>query len=531
VSRAALLAAALLVGGAAAAEPPPSFVRTDDSSEWIARSLRVQRYPRRVLLVDAAPGARPRTVRVPWRALGGGPGLVDELAVDAVYATIQDAVDHARGGDLVSVSPGRYAGFRVGPTPETGDERFLVIRALGDPGAVVVDRGCDADRNWMVMVQAAHHVVIWGFRIAGTAEPGQPNPPGPRAGIFLDGDFGNSGRLAHHIAIVGNFVHNQARWGLHSTDTHTVLIEDNLFARSGAEHAAYVSDGSDDYVIRRNVFFGSFASGLQINLDPEASLEETVKHPAMRDLLPMQPTAEWAARVVQRATAVFGEHGFPDGRGVNFIVEDNVMQGNGRRGGGALNLAGLQASLIQNNLIYGNYAHGIAEWDNANPFDARRVATPPRTPAEARDPERLPRWGCAANRIRNNTVVMASRGRAALSLIHGSFGNRVSGNLLVNDADAALEVDAASLLHLDARANVVGSVRIVGDATPRGLVDALAHATEGVTRRRLAGEVVADSDEPWVILDGSWWSVNPQRPDLRPRPGSSLLVGVGAALH
>jgi hypothetical protein len=33
------------------------------------------------------------------------------------------------------------------------------------------------------------------------------------------------------------------------------------------EHSAYVSDGSDNYVIRRNVFFGSNVSGLQCNLD------------------------------------------------------------------------------------------------------------------------------------------------------------------------------------------------------------------------------------------------------------------------
>ena len=45
-------------------------------------------------------------------------------------------------------------------------------------------------------------------------------------------------------------------------------MQNNLFARSMDQHSAYVSDGSDDYVIRQNVFFGSHASGLQVNLDP-----------------------------------------------------------------------------------------------------------------------------------------------------------------------------------------------------------------------------------------------------------------------
>jgi hypothetical protein len=51
---------------------------------------------------------------------------------------------------------------------------------------------------------------------------------------------------------------------------------------------------------------------------------------------------------------------------VNFIVEDNVINENGKAGGGSLNLAGLPDSLIQSNLIYDNRNHGIAQWNNAN---------------------------------------------------------------------------------------------------------------------------------------------------------------------
>ena len=78
--------------------------------------------------------------------------------------------------------------------------------------------------------------------------------PGPWAGIMLDGDFARSSKLTHHVAVLRSFSHNHRMWGLHSTDTHTVLLQDNLFALSAMEHSAYVSDGSDDYVIRRNIF-------------------------------------------------------------------------------------------------------------------------------------------------------------------------------------------------------------------------------------------------------------------------------------
>src|SRR5262249_23527318 len=158
--------------------------------------------------------------------------------------------------------------------------------------------------------------------IAGTGHPGTLGL-GPWAGIMLDGDFGRSGKLTHHVAVIENFSHNHQTWGLHSTDTHTVLLQDNLFALSAREHSAYVSDGSDDYVIRRNVFFGSHASGLQVNLDPESSLEEVMKHPAFRDHPRSDGTRAWALGLLREATLRFGENGFPDGRGVNFIIEEN----------------------------------------------------------------------------------------------------------------------------------------------------------------------------------------------------------------
>src|SRR6185369_13800771 len=119
----------------------------------------------------------------------------------------------------------------------------------------------------------------------------------------------------HHVVFVGNFSHNHRKWGMHSRDTHTVLIQDNLFALSAMEHSAYVSNGSDDYVIRRNVFFGSSSGGLQCNLDPLSSLEDLAKRPEFKDYPKQQPTREWAAGLVKLATEQFGKNNFPDGRG------------------------------------------------------------------------------------------------------------------------------------------------------------------------------------------------------------------------
>src|SRR6185503_1678868 len=191
---------------------------------------------------------------------------------------------------------------------------------------------------------------------------------------------------------------------------------------SAMEHSAYVSNGSDDYVIRRNVFFGSSSGGLQCNLVPLSSLEDLAKRPEFKDYPKQQPTREWAAGLVKLATEQFGKNNFPDGRGVNFIIEDNVMNENGRVGGGSLNVAGLQDSLIQNNLIYNNRNHGIAQWNDQIPYDEAYEEPGPDSPQQVKGPDDLPLWGCSHNLIRNNTVLMNNPGRAAMQSRNGSWG-------------------------------------------------------------------------------------------------------------
>ncbi len=527
-----VLAAVSVLGGDAPPPASPVFHRTQDSDEWVAASFQVQGTPTRVLVVDNS-GARPPD-RVDVRGLDLNareprPSLGETLPVAGAFVTLQEAADASRGGDLVAVMPGHYAGFVLGEKDDAGDGRYVHFQAQGNPGEVVIDQP-GRDPDWMVLFQAAHHAILEGFNIAGRTGPGSP-PEGPRAGIMIDGDFGRSGRLAHHIALVGNFSHNHRKWGFHSTDTHTVLIQDNLFAFSAEEHSGYASDGSDDYVIRRNVFFGSRAGGLQCNIDSVSSFHEVLKHAAFRDFAPEQPTRAWALALVDRATGLFGAHGFPDGWGVNFIIEDNVMNGNGRGGGGSLNLAALSDSLIQNNLIYGNSNHGIAQWDDANPYDAAYVEPGPRTPEDVKGPESLPLWGCHRNLIRNNTVLMANPERAALQFRNGSWGGRARNNLLINDGGASIEVFATSVYRLDSGFNVAGDVSYGG--MPEGLkalavsLDESSRSVVGLRRAAVTAQVERDGDEPWVVVEGGWWRLNPARPDFRPRVGAPLLAGRG----
>lgn len=523
-------------------EPSPVFFHTQNSDLWVTHSIHVQRRYRRVLVVNPT-GDNPKRLSIPSLDLNSRTnvnGASREYRINQTFETLQEAADAAEGGDLVAVMPGHYAGFVLEEKPTAADERYIHFKAMGEPGDVVIDQPSRVP-DWMILLRATHHVVIQGFNIAGSNGPGI-EPSGPRAGIMLDGDFSKTGKQTHHIVIVGNFSHNHRKWGLHSRDTHTVLMQDNLFAKSAVEHSAYVSDGSDNYVIRRNVFFGSASGGLQCNLDSVSSFHDLIKNSELKDYRKEEPTREWAVGLMKLATEKFGENNFPDGRGTNFIIEENVMNENGRVGGGSLNLAGLQDSLIQNNLIYDNLNHGIAQWNDQNPYDQAYVEPGPSSPDQVKGPDDLPLWGCHGNIVRNNTVLMNNDHRAAMQARNGSWGTKMRNNLFINDQANSIEIYDTSIYRLDSSFNVANTVTYhssAGDDEVKEMPPSLkALATQlpegpntisGITQEKAAPEFVRYSNVPWVIIEGKWWRLNPNRPDFRPRPDSKLFAAWGDA--
>ena len=514
--------------------PPPSpvFYHTRNSDEWVSHSIRIQKTYPRVLVVDASEHP-PQQIKVSTLSLNARPSdetpATHTYKVQVVFKTLQEAADASRGGDLIAVMPGTYAGFVLEEKPDAGDGRYIHFKAMGEPGDVIINQ---ASRNpdWMILLRATHHVIIQGFNLAGHNTPGI-DPKSPRAGIMLDGDFSLTGKQTHHIVITDNFSHDHRKWGLHSRDTHTVLMQNNLFALSAMEHSAYVSDGSDNYVIRRNVFFGSNASGLQCNLDTVSSFHDLIKNPVLRGYRKEEPTREWALGLIKLATEHFGENNFPDGKGLNFIIEDNVINGNGKAGGGSLNLAGLQDSLIQNNLLYGNYNHGIAQWGDANPYDQSYVEPGPTSSDQVKTPLDLPLWGCHGNLIRNNTVLMANEGRAAMQCRNGSWGTKTRNNIFINDKAASIEVDNSSIYQLDSSDSVINDLTYNDiQNNLKKLAVNLPEGTKtisGITQEKVASEFVHSSNEPWVIIEGKWWRLNPNRPDFHPKPDSKLLTQWG----
>ncbi|MFO0760490.1 MAG: right-handed parallel beta-helix repeat-containing protein [Byssovorax sp.] len=518
-------------------EPPPldphpvTFYKTQDSNDWVRHNFHVQAAYTRVILVGPKASA-PAAISVAPLDLNAGPDNPPPakvaLAVTTTVETLAEAAALAAGGDLVAVMPGHYAGFTLGDKPDAGDDKFIHVKALGNPGEVVIDTPTPTDAKWMVVLHAAHHVILEGLALAGVSDPKAP-PNGVKAGILITGDFPATSKLAHHIAFIGNYSHHHERWGLHSVDSHTVLLQDNLFAFSAAEHSAYVSDGSDDYVIRRNVFYGSNASGLQCNVDAVSSLERLKEHPLLADVGPYATTREYALKLLKAATDRFGQNAFPDGRGFNFIIEDNVMTENGKAGGGALNLAGVRESLIQNNLIYANHSSGIVEWDNGNPYDAPLVDPGPSSEEELT--EALPLFGCFGNLIRNNTVFTKTKGRPALMVGNGSFGTRAYNNILINDIRPSIAFYPTGIWRFDGSHNVINTVSFEGTAQKlAGLATLLPGEGNGAIKVKwedLEEEVMRANVEPWVLFEKGWWKLNKRRPLFRPKSTSETLAGTG----
>lgn len=536
-------------------DPSPQFFRTTDSDEWVRQSFHVQQRYSRVLVVNAS-GVGPESLVVesldlntrPASSGAGSAGEKTQYPVARVFRTIQDAVDESRGGDLIAVLPGTYAGFEIHHRPDTGDGRYIHIKAIGAPGEVTINDASErGQRRHHIWIPGGSYTIIQGFNIAGSTGPGLPQS-GTTSGMLIGGAFGETGRMTHHVAVIQCFSHNHRVWGMHSTDSHTVLMQDNCFALSNREHCAYISNGSDNYCVRRNVFFASSGCGLHCNLDSYCSLHTILmRHSAMKDYPPYEATSQYVARLLKAATEIYGQNNFPDGRGPNFIIEENVFTGNGVNGGGAINLAGVHDSVVQNNLIYNNTAHGIAQYNDSAPHvDYAAIMQGGRSVQDAAAAPDKILFGTYRNLVRHNTVLMNAPGRYAIGMVNGAWGNRLRNNIFINNGGPSIEVTAQSLRDLDSGYNIANTLAYSAFAKaapnspwpdPPELSEDYAvlakhrdernHSTLGISLEAIAGHFVRPSNEPWILIEGNWWRLNPNRPDFHPRPASALLCGRG----
>ncbi|MGO8994634.1 MAG: right-handed parallel beta-helix repeat-containing protein [Polyangiaceae bacterium] len=333
-----------------------------------------------------APG--PASVRKPPTPTGSayyvspaGGGTACSLA--APCREISDALEHVRGGDVVFVADGTYRAFSVGGFRGTADAP-LVIYAQGKAANVAPG---DEDS---IVVENSFYVTLDGLNASGAG----------RAGATV--------LCSNHVTIRNGRYTSNRRWGIFSGFADDITIDHNETAGSGREHGIYVSNSADRPIIRGNLAHDNANGGIQINAD--------------------------GSTLPDAKCAWLRAGGTVDGVCTGAVIEDNVIYGNGVRGGAAINLDGVQASIVRNNLLFENHASGIANFKENGTEGPKGME------------------------ILGNTVVQAKGARNALLFLAVAGPNRARDNILYHpDANkAGLEVgSAAEASILDSDYNVI----------------------------------------------------------------------------
>ncbi len=262
---------------------------------------------------------------------------------------IRRALELVAAGEMILVANGTYKGFDVDDVHGT-PAGPITIKALGSAAEILptTDR---PDNRDTIFVTFSSYVAIDGLSSFGAN----------RAAVRVD--------QSPNVSVRNGVFGNNFRWGIFTDFSDDLLIENNECYGSQNEHGIYVSNSGDRPVLRGNRVHDNVASGIQLNADLSAG---------------------------------------GDGIITGALIEGNVIYGNGTAGGAAINLDGVQDSVVRNNLLYGNHATGIVNY--------------------AADGAEGPR----GMQILHNTVDQAVDGRWAL-LIHDTTGaNTVRNNILYN---------------------------------------------------------------------------------------------------
>ncbi len=303
----------------------------------------------------------------------------------APWLTLQHAADQLVAGDIVTVEAGIYAGFSMGWNFRQNGTASAPIVWNAQSGVVINSKNpFTADG---IDLEGSSFITLNGFDIE--------NPSGgtiSRAGIRAVWDQTTN---AQGVILENNTINNCGTWGIFTSHEDGILVQNNTTSNSQAQHGIYVSNASVNPIVRGNTTFGNADAGIQLNGD-----------------------------LSQGGTGLI----------TGALIVNNIIHDNGAgAGGSAINLDGVQNSVIENNLLYNNHSNGISLFD----YDGAA--------------------GSMNNVVVNNTIVMASDARWALNIKNGSTGNTVFNNILynANTSNGSIDVSADSLPGLISDYNVV----------------------------------------------------------------------------
>jgi hypothetical protein len=378
------------------------------------------------------------------------------------YQTIQAAVDAAGPGDRVVVFAGSYAGVRV----ERGGTAAAPLRISAVEDGVLIDR--DGPTTDAIRLQDVSDVSVEGFTIEGPTEAcigargAEPDQPMAR------------------LVIRGNTCRRAGHEGFYLSEVSHSLVENNVISETGQNgdprgHGIYLANaGSDFTTLRRNHIH-------------DLAMEES-------------------AGIHFNGDLSVGGDGIIEG----LVVDGNVLHGLVHN---ALNMDGVQDSLITNNLVFDVQAHAL----RAYAIDGAE--------------------GPVGLTVVNNTFDLSDDGRSPFKVSEDGGGHVVFNNILLteNENDGSIMVEDP--------AGVTSSHNAVVDRfSPDG--DAIVSLVEWQALGLDAGSMVVDAS--LFVARGSDYRVNGGSPTLdaglaefsgtsapandiegRPRPGGAA-VDLGA---
>ena len=284
------------------------------------------------------------------------------------FATLQKAADTVQPGDTVLVRDGHYRGFRLSTS---GSSAARIVFSATGTGAII-DRG-NSD-GYGILLSNVNYITLQGFTIRDVANMGiahrNASPSNP----------------VHGLIIRGNTIIRSQSVGMYFSEIMNSLIEKNEIDHCGLEgtHCLYMANaGTGNTTIRGNNFHHCLKAGIHFNGD------ESV-----------------------------GGDGIISG----LTIEQNRIYKNGLN---ALNMDGVQNSVIRNNLIYDNIGNGIRAFQ----IDA------------SEGPKNLT--------IVNNTIIVPpDSGGWAVRITAELGGNTVFNNILLSESDVwggSIAIDADSV--------------------------------------------------------------------------------------
>tara|TARA_B110000211_G_scaffold164576_1_gene185783 strand:- start:17490 stop:19688 length:2199 start_codon:yes stop_codon:yes gene_type:complete len=276
------------------------------------------------------------------------------------WKTLQHAANLAEPGDTINVEQGNYAPFKISKSGKPG----LPITFSADNAVIDAFQGGTRDG---IEIKKAHHITIRGFEVHHAN----------RAGI--------SAVTCSNITLEWNKLNKNQTWGIFTGFCDDLMLRHNITTLSKTQHGIYVSNTSKNITVHSNISHSNNAAGIHLNGDKNMG-----------------------------------------GIGLitNAEIYNNLIYNNGRAGGSAINMDGVQYSKVYNNILYNNYGTGIALFQD-NGGD-----------------------GSKYNKIIHNTVIMPRGGRWCALFKRNSSHNSFINNVCVSKHHyrGAISIDDSSVI-------------------------------------------------------------------------------------